>query len=59
MYESNIELPSVFPLSKPMHNWGMYDESNEEMRKKWIARELDRQTGTYSDAMSVATSGDN
>ncbi|KAK0182110.1 hypothetical protein PV327_000279 [Microctonus hyperodae] len=59
MYESNTELPSVFPSSKPMRKWRMYDESNEEMRKKWIARELDRQTGTYSDAMSVATSGDN
>ncbi|KAK0083829.1 hypothetical protein PV325_008149 [Microctonus aethiopoides] len=59
MSESNTELPSVFPLSKPMHNGKMYNDSNEEMRKKWIARELDRQTGTYSDAMSVATSGDN
>lgn len=55
----DLELSDVYNLSKVQEVEGKYDKYREEARKKWIKRELNRQSySSYSDAISIITTTD-
>lgn len=57
--EDDLELSDVYNLSKVQEVEGKYDKYREEARKKWIKRELNRQSySSYSDAISIITTTD-
>ncbi|XP_008555279.1 uncharacterized protein LOC103576717 [Microplitis demolitor] len=50
------ELPDVYDLTKVQRIEGKYDKYREEARKKWVKRELNRQSySSQSDAISIIT----
>lgn len=55
---SKTELLKNFPLTQSPEKFKKYGKYCEEARKKWITRELNRQSYTYSDAISIATTAD-
>ncbi|XP_034938439.1 protein phosphatase 1 regulatory subunit 36-like [Chelonus insularis] len=62
---SDLELLETFPLRESPRKPGKYDKYREAARKKWISRELNRNTymgdlsNTYSDTISLATNMEN
>ncbi|CAD6231942.1 GSCOCG00001664001-RA-CDS [Cotesia congregata] len=58
-FGDDLELSDVYDLSKVQVVEGKYDKYREEARKKWIKRELNRQSySSYSDAISIITTTD-